>query len=134
MARIKQLHHVAVVVEDIDAALAFWRDTLGLSVQEVRDVPAQKTQVAFLPVGDSQVELVRPETDDSGVARYLAKYGPGMHHVCLATDDLDGLLAELKRRGVRLINPEPLVNAEGHKYAFVHPDSASGVLLELTEE
>jgi methylmalonyl-CoA/ethylmalonyl-CoA epimerase len=134
MAGIKKIHHVAVVVADIDEALSFWRDRLGLTLSEVRDVPAQKTSVAFLPAGESQIELVRPATDDSGVARYLTRYGPGMHHVCLVTDDLDGLLQQLKSRGVRLVNEVPLVNADGHKYAFVHPDSASGVLLELTEE
>ena len=117
----------------MDKALSFWRDALGLELHELRDVPAEKSQVAFLPLQGSEVELVRPTSDDSGIAKYLAKRGPGMHHVCLEVDDIEGMLAQLKSKGMRLINEEPRTAADGKKYAFIHPESASGVLVELYE-
>jgi len=131
--RIKKVHHVAVVVDDIEKSLSFWRDLLGLPLDEVRDVPVQKTRVAFLSPGETEIELVRPTTDDSGVARFLARRGAGMHHLALEVDDLEALLVRLKAAGVRLINDPPLVNAAGKKYTFVHPESTGGVLLELSE-
>ena len=130
MAKITKINHVAIVVPDVDGALNFWRDGLGLELHHVEDVPSQKSQVAFIPVGDSEVELVRPTTDDSGVAKFLADRGPGMHHLCFEVDDLDGMLADLKGKGIRLINETP-IQLEGRKLAFVHPKSASGVLVEL---
>jgi methylmalonyl-CoA/ethylmalonyl-CoA epimerase len=125
------VHHLAVVVEDMDLALRFWRDALGLDLAGVRDVPEQASQVAFLPAGEAEIELVRPTSPDSGVARYLAKRGPGMHHVCLSVGDLAGMLERLAAQGVRLINPQPMTGADGRRYAFVHPESTGGVLLEL---
>ena len=131
MPQIKQINHVAIVVEDIDESLAFWRDALGIEMHELRDVPAEKSKVAFLPVAGSEVELVQPTSDDSGIAKYLAKRGQGMHHVCLEVDDIDGMLAQLSAKGVRLINEQPRTAADGKRYAFVHPESAGGVLVEL---
>ena len=131
MPTIKQLNHVAIVVEDIDESLTFWRDALGIELHELRDVPAEKSQVAFLPLAGAEVELVMPTSDDSGIAKYLAKRGPGMHHVCLEVDDIDGMLAQLKTKGIRLINEEPRTAADGKRYAFIHPESTSGVLVEL---
>jgi methylmalonyl-CoA/ethylmalonyl-CoA epimerase len=131
MPKIKQINHVAIVVEDIDDALSFWRDALGIELHELRDVPAEKSKVAFLPVAGSEIELVQPTTDDSGIAKYLAKRGQGMHHVCLEVDDIEGMLAQLKAKSVRLITEEPKTSADGKKYAFIHPESASGVLVEL---
>lgn len=131
MPRVKQINHVAVVVDDMDKALLFWRDALGMDLHELRDVPAEKSQVAFLPLPGAEVELVRPTSDDSGIAKYLAKRGAGMHHVCLEVDDIEGMLAQLKSKGVRLINEEPRTAADGKKYAFIHPESTSGVLVEL---
>jgi methylmalonyl-CoA/ethylmalonyl-CoA epimerase len=131
MPHVKQINHVAVVVDDMDKALSFWRDALGLDLHEVRDVPAEKSQVAFLPLAGSEVELVQPTSDDSGIAKYLAKRGPGMHHLCLEVDDIEGMLAQLKAKGVRLINEEPRTAVDGKKYAFIHPESTSGVLVEL---
>ena len=95
MPSIKQINHVAVVVEDMQKSLSFWRDALGIDVHEVRDVPAEMSQVAFLPLAGSEIELVQPTSDDSGIAKYLAKRGPGMHHICLEVDDIDGMLAQL---------------------------------------
>ncbi|HQU35462.1 MAG TPA: methylmalonyl-CoA epimerase [Anaerolineales bacterium] len=131
MPHVKQINHVAVVVDDMDKALSFWRDALGMELHELRDVPAEKSQVAFLPLQGAEVELVRPTSDDSGIAKYLAKRGPGMHHICLEVDDIEGMLAQLKSKGMRLINEEPRTAADGKKYAFIHPESASGVLVEL---
>ena len=130
MAHIKKLNHVAIAVEDIESALTFWRDALGLTLDHIEAVPSQKAKVAFLPVGESDVELVQPTTDDTGTAKYLAKHGAGMHHLCFEVDDIASMLAVLKKKGVRLINDEPL-ELEGRKMAFIHPKSASGVLVEL---
>jgi methylmalonyl-CoA/ethylmalonyl-CoA epimerase len=133
MSHIKSINHVAVVVDDMEKALSFWRDALGMQLHELRDVPAEKSQVAFLPLAGSEVELVVPTSDDSGISKYLAKRGPGMHHICLEVDDIVGMLAQLRAKGVRLINEEPRTSADGKKYAFIHPESTSGVLVELYE-
>ena len=131
MPKIKAINHVAVVVDDMQQSLAFWRDALGIELRELRDVPAEKSRVAFLPLAGAEVELVMPTTDDSGIAKYLAKRGPGMHHLCLEVDDIAGMLAQLKARNIRLINEEPRLAADGKKYAFIHPESTGGVLVEL---
>ncbi len=133
MPTITRINHVAVVVEDLEKSLAFWRDALGIDLHELRDVPAEQSQVAFLPLEGSEVELVKPTTSDSGIAQYLAKRGPGMHHICLEVDDIAGMLRELKAKNIRLINEEPRVAADGRKYAFVHPEATGGVLVELYE-
>ena len=131
MSKVKAINHIAVVVDDMEKSLSFWRDALGMDLHELRDVPAEKSQVAFLPLAGSEIELVKPTSDDSGIAKYLAKRGPGMHHICVEVDDMDGMLAQLKSKGIRLINEEPRIAADGKKYAFVHPESTSGVLVEL---
>jgi methylmalonyl-CoA/ethylmalonyl-CoA epimerase len=131
MPQIKAINHVAVVVEDMEKSLIFWRDALGIEVHELRDVPAEKSQVAFLPLAGAEVELVMPTTDDSGIAKYLAKRGQGMHHLCLEVDDIEGMLVRLKEKDIRLINEEPRTAADGKKYAFIHPESTGGVLVEL---
>ena len=131
MPKIKAINHVAVVVDDMDKSLAFWRDAIGIDLQELRDVPAEKSRVAFMPLAGAEIELVMPTTEDSGIAKYLAKRGPGMHHLCLEVDDIDGMLAQLKAKNIRLINEEPRLSADGKKYAFIHPESTGGVLVEL---
>ena len=131
MPAIKSINHIAVVVDDMEESLAFWRDALGIELHGLRDVPAEKSQVAFLPLAGAEVELVMPTTDDSGIAKYLAKRGPGMHHLCLEVDDIEGMLSHLKQKKIRLINEEPRTAADGKKYAFIHPESAGGVLVEL---
>jgi methylmalonyl-CoA/ethylmalonyl-CoA epimerase len=131
MPQIKAVNHVAVVVEDMEKSLSFWRDALGIHLHELRDVPAEKSQVAFLPVAGAEVELVMPTTDDSGIAKYLAKRGPGMHHLCLEVDDIEGMMSQLKAKNVRLINEEPRTTSDGKKYAFIHPEATGGVLVEL---
>ncbi|HMN59889.1 MAG TPA: methylmalonyl-CoA epimerase [Anaerolinea sp.] len=130
MSTVKKINHVAIVVADIDQAVGFWRDALGIRLDHVEDVPSQKAKVAFLPVGDSEVELVQPTTDDSGTAKFLAERGGGMHHLCFEVDDIQAKLDELKAQGVRLINETPL-ELPGRRMAFVHPKSTGGVLVEL---
>jgi methylmalonyl-CoA/ethylmalonyl-CoA epimerase len=102
-----------------------------MDLTHVQDVPAESAQIAFLPTGDSEIELVRPTTLDSGLAKYLEKRGPGMHHICLEVDDIGGMLAQLKEKGIQLINEEPKLSADGRLYAFIHPKSANGVMVEL---
>jgi methylmalonyl-CoA/ethylmalonyl-CoA epimerase len=131
MAQINRINHVAIVVDDMEKSLNFWRDALGLTLHELRDVPAEKSQIAFLPLDGAEIELVRPTSDDSGLAKYLAKRGPGMHHVCLEVDDIDSMLARLKEKAIHLINEEPRTAADGKRYAFIHPESTGGVLVEL---
>jgi len=132
MPTLKKINHVAIVVADIDEALKFWRDALGIEMSHLEDVPSQKAQVAFLPLGDSEVELVKPTADDTGAAKFLAERGGGMHHLCFETDNVEGMLADLREKGVRLINEEPIV-LPGRKMAFIHPKSTGGVLVELYE-
>jgi len=132
MPKITRMNHVAIAVADIEDALAFWRDALGLELDHVEAVPSQKAKVAFLPVGESEVELVQPTADETGTAKYLAKHGPGMHHLCFQVDDIDGMLAQLREKGVSLIN-ERAIALEGRRMAFIHPKSACGVLVELYE-
>lgn len=128
-----KVHHIAIAVDDIDQSLAFWRDALGLTLGGVDDVPEQKAKVAFLEAGAAHVELVEPTADDTGVARFLEQRGGGIHHLCLEVDDIDAALASLKAKGVRLINEQPLTRENGRRYAFIHPKSTGGVLLELYE-
>ncbi|HNR01676.1 MAG TPA: methylmalonyl-CoA epimerase [Anaerolineaceae bacterium] len=132
MAKLKKINHVAIVVGDVDESLKFWRDAMGIELHHIEDVPSQKSMVAFLPVGESEVELVKPTSEDSGVAKFLAERGGGMHHLCFEVDDIVGMMAQLKEKGVRLINEEPQV-LPGRKMAFVHPKSTGGVLVELYE-
>ena len=133
MKLINRIDHLAVVVEDIEASLVFWRDAMGLDVSDLKDVPEESARVAFLPVGDSKIELVQPTDAGTGLARYLAKRGSGMHHICLEVSDIESMLSSLKEKGVRLINEQPRVEAGGVKYAFIHPESTQGVLVELYE-
>jgi methylmalonyl-CoA/ethylmalonyl-CoA epimerase len=133
MSSVIRIDHVAIVVDDIDSALHFWRDALGLEVIHVEDVPDQQSVVAFLPTGESEVELVKPTADESGVYRYLHRRGPGLHHICFQVDDIDACIAKMKEHGVRLINPEPVIGTGGKKISFIHPESTHGVLIELYE-
>jgi len=125
-----KINHIAIVVRDIDASLDFWVKAFGLQVDHIEDVPSQASKVAFLPVGESEVELVQPTSTDSGMAAYLEKRGEGMHHLCIEVEDIEAALAHLKTLEVRLINSEPQV-LPGRKMAFIHPKAANGVLIEL---
>jgi methylmalonyl-CoA/ethylmalonyl-CoA epimerase len=131
MPKITRIHHIAVLVEDIDASLEFWHETLGLKASTIKDMPTEAARIAFFPLGESEIELVQPTSTDSGLCRYLEKHGAGMHHLCLEVDDLEGMLERLKSRGIQLINDEPKVGEGGRLYAFIHPKSTGGVLVEL---
>ncbi len=132
MARIKKINHIAIAVRDVEESLKFWRDAMGLQVAHIEDVPSQKSEVVFIPVGDSEVELVRPTSSDTGVAKFIEERGGGMHHLCFEVDNIDEMLTQLKEKGIRLINEEAL-ELPGRKMAFVHPKSTNGVLVELYE-
>ncbi|HCU57330.1 MAG TPA: methylmalonyl-CoA epimerase [Anaerolineaceae bacterium] len=130
MPEIKKINHVAIVVQDIDEALGFWRDQLGLELDHIEEVPSQASKVAFMPVGGSEVELVQPTDPQSGLGKYLEKRGEGLHHLCIEVDDIDAMLDLLKEKGVRLINETPL-DLPGRRMAFIHPKAGNGVLIEL---
>lgn len=130
---ILRIDHIAVVIPDLEAALEFWRSALDLPVEHTEDIPEQETIVAMLPVGESEIELVQPTTETSGMARYMAKRGAGLHHICFEVDDIDAALERLKAKGIQLVNQEAVIGAGGRRVAFVHPRSATGVLLELVE-
>ncbi len=132
MSPIKKINHVAIVVRDIEESLKFWESAMGLELHHVEDVPSQASKVAFIPIGDSEIELVQPTTEDSGMAAYLEKRGEGMHHLCIEVDDIEAKMQELKDAGVRMINDKPQ-ELPNRKMAFIHPKSASGVLVELYE-
>jgi len=129
----RSMDHIAVVVRDLDKALSFYRDALGLDVIERREVPEEQVEVASLSMGYASIELVQPLDAESGVARFLEKRGEGLHHICLTVDDITGALEQLRNAGADLITDEPRVGSDGRRYAFIHPKSAHGVLLELYE-
>lgn len=128
-----KMDHIAIVVRSLEHALKPYQDTLGLTPSEIQEVPDQQVRIAFLPVGDTEIELVEPTVTDSGVARFLDKRGEGLHHICLEVSDLDTTLASLKAQGVRLIDEKPRDGGRGKRIAFVHPRSMQGVLIELIE-
>lgn len=127
------IHHIAIVVRDLDAALALYRDALGLEMTERREVPTEGIEIAFLPAGEGEIELLRPLDKESGVARFLEKRGEGLHHICLAVEDVEAATERLQEAGAQLLSEEPRVNEHGTRYVFVHPKSTHGVLLELYE-
>jgi methylmalonyl-CoA epimerase len=127
-----KIDHIGIVVRDIQQALRVYEAALGLQLEEVTEVPDQQVRVAFLPIGESNLELVQPTTDDTGIARYLAKRGEGIHHLCIEVDDIEGALAQLKDHDVPLIDETPRQGAHG-RVAFIHPRGSHGVLIELVE-
>ena len=133
------LDHLGIAVPSLAEAVKLYEDILGLKVSGYEVILEEKTRVAMLPVGDSRIELMEPQEPkepqepNSPIARFLAKHGPGLHHICLRVPDLAAAVARLQQNGVKLVNPEPGVGAGGHRYVFVHPGSAGGVLLELVQ-
>ena len=130
---IKKVDHIAVLVPDLEEAKSFWVDALGLTLERVASVPEEAVDIAFLPVGDTEIELLQPTDPESGVAKYLAKRGPGMHHLCFEVDDIEAVLDRLRTAEVPLITETGKVGSGGKKYAFVHPKGTGGVLVELYE-
>jgi methylmalonyl-CoA/ethylmalonyl-CoA epimerase len=128
-----KLEHIGIATRGIDEAIGFWRDALGLEVVETEEVAEQKVRVAMLPVGEARVELLEPTSEDSPIAKFLEKRGPGIHHIAVRVEDIRASLARLKEGGVRLIDEAPRVGVGGCLVAFIHPASTGGVLLELVE-
>ena len=127
-----KVDHIGIVVRDIEAALKVYQAALDLPLRETQELADQQVRVAFLPVGESNIELVQPTSDDSGVAKYLAKRGEGIHHICIEVEEIEATLARLEAHEVELIDREPSQGAHG-RIAFVHPKGAHGVLIELIE-
>jgi len=127
------LDHLGIAVESVAGARKFYEELLGMRVSGTYDIPQELTHVAMLPVGDARIELLEATQRDSPIGRFLARRGPGLHHICLRVPDLAKAATRLKEAGARLINDEPQTGAGGHRYIFVHPSSAGGVLLELVE-
>ncbi len=130
--RLGRVHHVAVVVRDLEAALGLYRDTLGLPLETVQDIPGDGVRIAFLPLDDTKLELVEPTDPSTGVARFLESRGEGFHHVCFEVPDLAETLTRLAINGLELIDTAPRAGAEG-PVAFLHPRSCHGLLVELIE-
>jgi len=130
---IKKIDHIAIVVRSIEEAQQVYEGALGLELTDVKEMPEQAVRIAFLPVGESEVELVEPLTAESGVAKFLEKRGEGLHHICFEVDDIEAALRDLAAKGIRLIDQQPRRGAHG-RVAFLHPKSAHGVLIELVEK
>src|SRR5437588_3785659 len=128
-----KIDHIGVATNGIEEAASFYRDTLGLDVAEIEEVANQKVRVAMLPIGESRIELLEATSEDSPISKFLAKRGPGIHHIAVRVEDIRASLGELKQKGARLIDEEPRTGAGGCLVAFIHPSSTSGVLLELVE-
>lgn len=129
-----RIDHIGIAVQEINDAVAFFQGALGMKLDRVESAEGGRTDIAFLPVGTSDIELVKPNDTDSGLAKFLSKRGEGVHHICFEVDDIDAALVRLRERGAQLIDEQPRENAQGQKYAFVHPKSAHGVLVELYEK
>lgn len=127
------IDHIGIAVKSIDEALNFWEATLGIKCHGVEEVAEQKVKTAFLPVEDTEIELLEGTSEDSPVAKFIAAKGEGIHHLAIRVDNLEEALAELKEKGVRLIDEKPRCGAGGAKIAFLHPKATGGILLELSE-
>ena len=127
------LDHIGIAVADLAAALAFYRDALGLEIAPPEEVSSQRVRAHFISVGGPALELLEATAPDSPIAKYLDRRGPGLHHITLRVDDIAAALEQLKARGVRLIDETPRPGAHGSLVAFVHPASAHGVLVELKQ-
>ena len=128
---ITRIDHVAILLPELSSGTDFWVDALGLTLEQIEEAPEQRVRIAMLPVGESSVELISPTDETSGVARYLQKRGPGLHHICLEVSDIEAMLARLKNNDIPLIDEEPRIGKDGKKLAFIHPKGTGGVLVEL---
>ena len=131
---IEKISHIGIAVKSMEEALSVFRDGIGLEVISTDEVETQKVRVAFLPVGETRFELLEPTADDSPIAKYLENRGEGIHHIALKVTNIEESLAQLKEKGVRLVNKEPVPGAHGTRIAFLHPKGTRGVMLELVEE
>ena len=132
----RRIDHVAIIVRNIEQALVFYRDTLGITPSEIKEVPTEQVRIAFLPMGGpngSELELIEPITPNSSLTRFLEKRGEGLHHICLEVADIDAALAEMQEKGVPVLDKQPRIAAAG-RAIFLHPKGTNGVLLELLEK
>ena len=132
----RRIDHVAIIVRNIEQALVFYRDTLGITPSEIKEVPTEQVRIAFLPIGGpggSELELIEPITPNSSLTRFLEKRGEGLHHICLEVADIDAALAEMQEKGVPVLDKQPRIAASG-RAIFLHPKGTNGVLLELLEK
>jgi len=132
----KRIDHVAIIVRDIEQALVFYRDILGITPGEIKEVPSEQVRIAFLPLGGptgSVIELIEPTTSDSSLAKFIEKRGEGLHHICLEVENIEAALAEMQEKGAPVLDKQPRVAAEG-RAIFLHPKGTNGVLLELLEK
>ncbi len=131
----KRIDHVAIIVRSIEQALVFYRDTLGITPGEIKEVPTEQVRIAFLPMGGpggSEIELIEPTNPDSSLAKFLEQRGEGLHHICLEVDDIDAALIGMQAKGASVLDKQPRIAAEG-RAIFLHPKGTHGVLLELVE-
>jgi methylmalonyl-CoA epimerase len=132
---LKRVDHIAIIVRNIEQALIFYRDILGIMPGEIKEVPTEQVRIAFLPMGGpdgSEIELIEPTSTDSSLSKFLEKRGEGLHHICLEVDDIDTALVEMQEKGTPVLDKQPRIAAEG-RAIFIHPKAANGVLLELVE-
>jgi methylmalonyl-CoA/ethylmalonyl-CoA epimerase len=128
-----KIDHIGIAVGDLAEALTFYRDALGLEIEPPEEVASQRVRAHFIPLGESAIELLEGTADDSPISKYVAKRGPGIHHLTLRVDDIRAVLARLKARGIRLIDETPRPGAHDSLVAFIHPASTHGVLIELKD-
>ncbi len=131
---IGKIDHIGIAVSDLASALDFYDSALGLAASEIEEVPDQQVRLAVIPVGESRLELLQSTAPDGPVGRFVEKHGEGVHHICFEVDDIDSALATLRAAGIRLIDEQPRMGAGGRRIAFLHPRSAHGVLIELSEK
>jgi len=132
----KRIDHIAIIVRNIEQALLFYRDTLGITPSAIKEVPTEQVRIAFLPKGGpggSEIELIEPTTPDSSLTKFLEKRGEGLHHICLEVENIDAALAEMQEKGALVLDKQPRIAAEG-RAIFLHPKGTNGVLLELLEK
>jgi methylmalonyl-CoA epimerase len=130
---LKNIDHIGIAVTNMQESLSFWETSLGIEPHGIQEVPEQKLRTAFLPVGDTEIELLESTSADSSVAKFIEKHGEGLHHIAIRVDNIEVALAELKAKGIQLIDETPRNGAGGARIAFVHPRATHGVLLELCE-
>jgi len=128
-----KLEHIGIAVRSLEQALKFYRDTLGLAVTGIKTIAAEKVRVAMLPLGETRIELLEATAEDSVIAQFIAKRGEGIHHIAIGVENLDRHLKTLEKNGVRVLPGKSEAGASGHRYAFLHPSSCGGVLVELVE-
>lgn len=130
---VKKVDHIGIAVKNLEEALKFYEDVLGLNLQGTEVVEEQKVKVAFLPIGDTEIELLESTEKDGPIAKFIEKKGEGIQHIAYRVDDIEKALEEMKEKGIRLIDEKPRYGAGGAKIAFLHPKSTNGVLVELCQ-